>query len=229
MTRRKVVLLLFVVCLTVLALLFHRFLPREAIVAQEHRLRGAIEENPLAAWLIGLAIYTAASLIPGTGGKAIICGWLFGLWPAVLMVDVALTAAALLTFSVSRFVFRHTVESRFQHNIAHQPRSGTGGGVLPADAAPDPRSLHPRELCVRSHARGHQDLLVDHASGIAAGDLLAGPCRLPHSHVGGSARERAVEPAGSVAGRRPGAVRCLAACRPVQHSTVEAGSDRRSG
>jgi uncharacterized membrane protein YdjX (TVP38/TMEM64 family) len=118
MTRRKFAALGFVACLVALALLFHRFLPLEAIVAQELRLRDAIERDPLTTWFIGFAIYVVASLIPGTGGKSMVCGWLFGLWPAVLMVDGALTLAALLTFSVSRFVLRDTVESRFRSNIA---------------------------------------------------------------------------------------------------------------
>jgi uncharacterized membrane protein YdjX (TVP38/TMEM64 family) len=118
MTRRKFAALGFVACLLALALLFHRFLPLEAIVAEELRLRDAIKQNPIPMWFVGFALYIVASLIPGTGGKAMICGWLFGVWPAVLMVDGALTVAALLTFSVSRFVLRDNVESRFRSNIA---------------------------------------------------------------------------------------------------------------
>jgi uncharacterized membrane protein YdjX (TVP38/TMEM64 family) len=69
------------------------------------------------AWGIGFIIYTALSLVPGTGGKSMVFGWLFGLWPAVMLVDCALTVAAMLTFGVSRMAFRDVVERRFGHNV----------------------------------------------------------------------------------------------------------------
>ena len=53
------------------------------------------------------------SLIPGSFGKAFVCGWVFGFWPAPILVDGALTIAALVTFFVSRFLLRDAIVSRF--------------------------------------------------------------------------------------------------------------------
>lgn len=96
-----------------LALTLRNYLTVEVLVEHEIQLRAAIERHPVAAWLIGLAVYFFVSLIPGTSGKSIICGWFFGFWQAVLMVDVALTAAALSMFWFSRYLIHDAIESRF--------------------------------------------------------------------------------------------------------------------
>src|SRR5688500_15670449 len=104
--RRKILVLAgFVFLLIGAFLLFRHLQPRETLIVHEDRLRTAIAEQPVIAWGIGFIIYTALSLVPATGGKSMVFGWLFGLWPAVVMVDCALTAAAMLTFGVSRMAF----------------------------------------------------------------------------------------------------------------------------
>ena len=82
-------------------------------MAEETYLLRAVQANPVRSWLIGFTLYFGLSLIPGTAGKSVIAGWLFGFWAGVLMVDVALTAAAMATFFASRFIFRDAIESRF--------------------------------------------------------------------------------------------------------------------
>ncbi len=79
------------------------------LIGREQALRHAIETAPLRSWILGLTIYTLLSIVPGTAGKSVVCGWLFGLWPAVLMVDIGLTAAAVLSFLLARFVFTEFV------------------------------------------------------------------------------------------------------------------------
>ncbi|MDA1232741.1 MAG: VTT domain-containing protein [Planctomycetota bacterium] len=83
------------------------------LITEETYVRNAVESSPLQCWLISFAIYLCLSLIPGTAGKSVVAGWLFGFWAAVLMVDLALTLAALITFFVSRFIFRESIEARF--------------------------------------------------------------------------------------------------------------------
>jgi uncharacterized membrane protein YdjX (TVP38/TMEM64 family) len=117
MTRRVLLLLLFLFGVIALALSLRHYLPARWIVENEERLRDAIRRDPVPAWLIGFGIYVAASFVPASTGKSMICGWLFGMWPAVLMVDCALTTAAVATFFVSRYALRDVVESRFHVNI----------------------------------------------------------------------------------------------------------------
>jgi len=91
----------------------HQYTSLEWLVTEETRLRQAVQAHPVKLWFIGFALYTGLSLIPGIAGKSIIAGWFFGLVGGVLMVDLALTAAAMMTFFASRFIFRESVEARF--------------------------------------------------------------------------------------------------------------------
>jgi uncharacterized membrane protein YdjX (TVP38/TMEM64 family) len=112
-TRRAVLAALFVCLLAgVLATLQHTG-GIEALVAQEVRLRDWIHSHPLRAFAMGLGIYTAVSFVPGTGGKAIAVGWLYGFWLGVLLVEVALSTAALVSFLFSRHLLRDAIRTRY--------------------------------------------------------------------------------------------------------------------
>lgn len=115
--RRVLIGLMFVGVLAAIALLLPGHASLEVLVRRETRLRESIANNPFQSWMIGFGVYFLASLIPGTGGKSMIFGWLFGLWSAVLMVDGALTLAALVTFFISRYLIRDVVESRFTVHV----------------------------------------------------------------------------------------------------------------
>lgn len=102
-----------VVIITTLGMLAQQYASVEWFVAEETHLRQVVSSHPVKSWLIGFALYIGLSLIPGTAGKSVVAGWFFGIWAGVLMVDLALTAAAAVTFYASRFIFREHVESRF--------------------------------------------------------------------------------------------------------------------
>jgi len=102
-----------VAIITVLGLMARQFTSLEWLVAQESELRRQIQASPVLAWLSGFVVYACLSLIPGTSGKSVVFGWLFGFWMGLLLVDFALTAAAMVTFFASRFLFRETIEARF--------------------------------------------------------------------------------------------------------------------
>mgnify|MGYP003381802576 CR=1 FL=1 len=102
-----------IVVMAALGIVAHRYSSLEWLIAEETYLLSAVQANPVRSWLIGFTLYLGLSFIPGTAGKSVIAGWLFGFWAGVLMVDVALTAAAMATFFASRFIFRESIESRF--------------------------------------------------------------------------------------------------------------------
>jgi uncharacterized membrane protein YdjX (TVP38/TMEM64 family) len=77
-------------------------------------LRSKITSHPITCYILGLVVYTGLSLIPGTAGKSIVFGWFFGFVAAFLMVEIGLTAAAVLSFLVGRFVVRHLIDRRWQ-------------------------------------------------------------------------------------------------------------------
>jgi uncharacterized membrane protein YdjX (TVP38/TMEM64 family) len=114
MSGRRALLATLFVCLIVgVWVTLQRSGGMEALVAHEIRLRDWIDSNPVWAFAIGLGVYTAVSFVPGTGGKAIAVGWLYGFWQGVLLVEVALSIAAAVTFLFSRHLLREAIRSRY--------------------------------------------------------------------------------------------------------------------
>lgn len=111
--------LMIVATVATLAIFMQKHASLEWLVTQETQLREYVNRHPWQSWFAGFLIYTCLSLVPGTAGKSVIYGWLFGFWLAVLLVDIALTAAAMAAFAVSRFLLRESVESRFGVHLTH--------------------------------------------------------------------------------------------------------------
>jgi uncharacterized membrane protein YdjX (TVP38/TMEM64 family) len=110
--KRILATLALVAIITTLGVLAQQYTSLNWLVVRETQLRELVNTNRIQSWLIGFLIYVCLSLIPGTPGKSVIFGWLFGFWAGVIMVDGALTIAAVVTFFASRFLFRDVVESR---------------------------------------------------------------------------------------------------------------------
>jgi uncharacterized membrane protein YdjX (TVP38/TMEM64 family) len=111
--KRRVLFVSLVALVVALGYFLQPHVTVEGMIRHEQSLRQWIRSDPVSAWFIGLGVYFLVSLVPGTSGKSVICGWLFGFWQGVLMVDVALTAAALIMFWASRYVLRDAVQQRF--------------------------------------------------------------------------------------------------------------------
>lgn len=90
------------------------YLQLERLVEHEQRLREQIQTHRVWAVLIGFLSYFVLSLIPGTGGKAVAFGWLFGTLIALFIATIALTAAGTVAFLLSRYVLRDAIVSRFE-------------------------------------------------------------------------------------------------------------------
>ena len=110
---RLTAMILIICVIGVLGFLAHRFGSMHWLVENETNMREFVETYRWQGWLLGLGIYTAFSMVPGTVGKAVVWGWVFGFWPAVLIVDLGLTTAAIASFLAARFIFRESVSRRF--------------------------------------------------------------------------------------------------------------------
>lgn len=100
-------------------------LPRlspEQIAGHERSLRSAIETHRASALVIGIAAYSLVALIPGTSGKSIIAGWLFGFIEGLTIVMAGLTAAACVMFFVSRYLLRDAIRGRFSARLVRWDR-----------------------------------------------------------------------------------------------------------
>lgn len=111
--RKFLIFVIAAMLLAGLAWYIRNYVSLEELADQESRLRTYILVNPWRAFVIGFGIYTALALIPGTGGKAIVYGWLFGFWQAMAIVTVGLTLAAMAIFSLSRYLFQENIERRY--------------------------------------------------------------------------------------------------------------------
>jgi uncharacterized membrane protein YdjX (TVP38/TMEM64 family) len=77
------------------------------LVDHEQAMRDYVQARPVSSWLWGVLLYFAISLVPGTGGKSVVCGWLFGFVPALIMVNVGMTLAAVVAFLYVRWIWRN--------------------------------------------------------------------------------------------------------------------------
>lgn len=89
------------------------------LIENEDRTRTFVREHPWQSWMMGLGAYVLFSLIPGTSGKSVVWGWIFGFWPAVLIVDIGLTTAAMTSFLAARYLMRDIVRGRF-HSVVQR-------------------------------------------------------------------------------------------------------------
>ena len=117
MTRKLLLLATFVLVVATLYLAVREYGQLETVATHELRLRGIVERFPLISFVIGLLLYTLLSLIPGTTGKSFVFGWVFGFWQALVQANVGLTIAAVITFLLSRYVFRDAIQSKFGYYI----------------------------------------------------------------------------------------------------------------
>lgn len=117
--RRKLLVLgLVTLVLLCMAWYVKNYVSLEQLVEQEYRLRSTIAAQPWQSFILGFVIYTVLALVPGTGGKGIVYGWLFGFWQALIIVSIGLTIAAMGTFSLSRYLFQQSIERRFANFVA---------------------------------------------------------------------------------------------------------------
>lgn len=117
MNRRLISIIGLLAVVTIIALVISRYLTWGELTAHETTLREQIARNPIRALVIGLGIYTVVCLVPGTTGKSLVLGWLYGVWQGVVIVNLGLTIAAVLTFFASRHIFRDVVQSRFGYHL----------------------------------------------------------------------------------------------------------------
>ncbi|MDA1051096.1 MAG: VTT domain-containing protein [Planctomycetota bacterium] len=123
MKRKVIVFAMFVAVCCFLLWIFERWLSLEQLIVHESWLRQQVNEHPWRSGLLGFLIYVAASLIPGTGGKSIVYGWIFGCVAGVGIVTLALTFAATISFCLSRYVLGDVIDGRFGHYVARIDRA----------------------------------------------------------------------------------------------------------
>ncbi len=99
--------------MAIMTVLASRYTSMGWFVNNERWLLAAIRANPVRSHIIAFVVYLLISLVPGTAGKSILLGWMFGLLSGVIIVNSALVAAALATFLLCRYYLQAVVKDRF--------------------------------------------------------------------------------------------------------------------
>lgn len=91
----------------------------DQLIAIEDRLRKSVDEEP---WLTAAgcfllyAVVTGLS-IPGAALLTLMIAWLLGFWYGLLLVSLASTTGATLSFLLSRFLLRSLLEQKFKSQL----------------------------------------------------------------------------------------------------------------
>lgn len=119
MRRRAVVGAVVVIALAALAWRLRESLTLDNLVANERAVREFVDARWLLALAAAFAIYVGvtASSLPVATALTLVYGWLFGFWPAVVLVSFASTAGATVAFLSSRFLVGDWVQSRYGERL----------------------------------------------------------------------------------------------------------------
>jgi uncharacterized membrane protein YdjX (TVP38/TMEM64 family) len=118
MKRRAIIFVVFLAGLAALWWFAREYATLPTLVEREEAVRGWLAARPVAGFAAGFGIYVGVSLVPGTTGKALIAGWLYGFWLGLLMVNLGLTVAAMLSFFACRYLLRDLIAARFGPRLA---------------------------------------------------------------------------------------------------------------
>jgi uncharacterized membrane protein YdjX (TVP38/TMEM64 family) len=130
MKRRWLGIVLFVAAVFITGWLVSSNLSLASLADRERSVRDLIAEHPLISWVLGFFVYFLISLVPGTRGKAVAGGWLFGFWPGLLLVNCALTLAAIVGFLVSRYLLSDGISSRYSVQLRRIDRALDANGAF---------------------------------------------------------------------------------------------------
>lgn len=116
----KILVLIAVVGLAVFGYVkYGNALSLENLATKESALRDYQLNNPILVIGIAFAIYVAVTglSLPGAAVLTLVVGWFFGFWQALLMVSFASTSGATLAFLISRFLLRHSIQTKFGERL----------------------------------------------------------------------------------------------------------------
>lgn len=104
----------------------NEYLSLEYLATQESALRGMQTQHPILVYSVAFLVYMLllAIGVPLCALLTIICGWLFGFVPAILLASFGSTAAGAINFLGGRYLFKGMVErylgdtlAKFNHQL----------------------------------------------------------------------------------------------------------------
>jgi len=118
--RRLLVLAVAVLAAALLLHFFRDSIRLEALAAREAQLRAFYSAHPALALSIAFVAYVAVAglSLPGAAAMSVLYGWLFGFWPALIVVSFGSTAGATIAFLLARYAIGDLVQARYGARLA---------------------------------------------------------------------------------------------------------------
>ncbi|MCC9599029.1 TVP38/TMEM64 family protein [Stieleria sp. JC731] len=90
-----------------------------SLAERESQLRSFQTQHPFGVYAITFVAYVIATglSLPGAALMTLAIGWYFELLESIVLVSFASTAGATIAFSLSRYLFRQSVEERFGERL----------------------------------------------------------------------------------------------------------------
>jgi uncharacterized membrane protein YdjX (TVP38/TMEM64 family) len=90
------------------------------LAERELGFKGFYTERPVLTLAIAFVVYVAVTglSLPGAAAMSILYGWMFGFWPALLLVSFASTSGATIAFLLSRYLLGSTIQARYGARLA---------------------------------------------------------------------------------------------------------------
>ena len=84
------------------------------------QLREAQATHPAAVYCSAFVMYVVVTglSLPGAAILTMAYGWMFGFWPALILVSLSSTAGATVAFLMSRYLLRDLIQQRFSKQLA---------------------------------------------------------------------------------------------------------------
>src|SRR5262245_2423425 len=91
----------------------------EALAEQEAGFRAYYAAHPSSVLAIAFLVYVVITglSLPGAAAMSVLYGWLFGFWPAVVLVSFASTTGATLALLLSRYLIGDWLQARYGQRL----------------------------------------------------------------------------------------------------------------
>ncbi len=92
----------------------------DTLADRETQLREVVRDHPVAALVVAFVLYVVVTglSLPGAAAMSVLYGWLFGFWPALVLVSLASTSGATIAFLLSRYLFGQAIQARYASRLA---------------------------------------------------------------------------------------------------------------